>query len=71
MPTIAIEVELLLDLLGRRDGLVRAITAGMASGEWDEVMGAFDGLLIALKRLEDSLPAGSGTDAATNGGQSA
>jgi hypothetical protein len=56
MPTIAVEGELLLELLGRRDALVGAITAGMASGEWDEVMPAFDGLLVALKRLEDSLP---------------
>lgn len=71
MPTIAVEVELLLDLLARRDALVRAITAGMAAGEWNEVMGAFDGLLIALKKLEDSLPARSGTDATADGGQSA
>ena len=25
-------------------------------GEWDEVMRAFDGLLLALRRLEESLP---------------
>jgi hypothetical protein len=39
----------------RRDDLVRAITAGMASGEWDQVMGPFDGLLAAIKRLEESM----------------
>jgi hypothetical protein len=56
MSTFAVEAELVLELLGRRDALVRAITAGMASDDWDEVMRAFDGLLLALKRLEDSLP---------------
>jgi hypothetical protein len=56
MPTIAVETELVLELLGRRDALVQAITAGMTSGEWDEVMRAFDGLLLALRRLEESLP---------------
>ena len=57
MPTIAVETELVLELLGRRDALVHAITAGMTSGEWDEVMRAFDGgLLLALRRLEESLP---------------
>jgi len=35
--------------------LVRAITAGMASGEWDQVMGPFDGLLSAIKGLEEVL----------------
>jgi len=70
MPTIAVEVELLLELLVRRDALVRAITAGMASGEWDEVMGAFDELLVALKRLENSLPADNGPVATASGGQS-
>jgi hypothetical protein len=56
MPTVAVETELVLELLGRRDALVQAITAGMTSGEWDEVMRAFDGLLLALQRLEESLP---------------
>jgi len=56
MTTIAVETELVLELLGRRDALVYAITAGMTSGEWDEVMRAFDGLLPALRRLEESLP---------------
>jgi hypothetical protein len=56
MSTIAVETELVLELLGRRDALVHAITAGMTSDEWDEVMRAFDGLLLALRRLEESLP---------------
>ena len=56
MSTIAVEAGLVLELLGRRDALVHAITAGMTSGEWDEVMRAFDGLLLALRRLEESLP---------------
>ena len=56
MSTIAVETELVLELLSRRDALVYAITAGMTSGEWDEVMRAFDGLLLALRRLEESLP---------------
>ena len=56
MSTIAVETELVLELLGRRDVLVRAITAGMTSGEWDEVMRTFDGLLLALRRLEEGLP---------------
>ncbi len=57
MPTIAVEAELLLELLDRRDELVRAITSGIVSEDWDAVMRAFDGLLAALKRLEDNLPA--------------
>ena len=69
MSTIAVEVELLMDLLGQRDALIRAIKAGMASGEWDGVMPVFDALLVALKRLEDSLPAG-GPGATTSEGQS-
>lgn len=55
MPTIPVEVAALRDLLARRDELVRAITAGMASGEWDQVMAPFDGLLAAITRLEESL----------------
>jgi len=38
--------------------LVRAITAGMASEEWDQVMAPFEGLLVAIKQLEESLEAG-------------
>jgi alkylhydroperoxidase/carboxymuconolactone decarboxylase family protein YurZ len=51
--TVRIDAALVQDLLVRRDELVRAITAGMASGEWDQVMGPFDGLLAAIKRLEE------------------
>jgi hypothetical protein len=29
----------------------------MASGEWDQVMGPFEGLLVAIKRLEENLEA--------------
>lgn len=58
MPTVSVEVDLLRDLLTRRDELVRAITAGMASGEWDPVMQSFDGLLSTITRLEDSLERG-------------
>ncbi len=53
--TVCVDAALVQDLLGRRDELVRAITAGMASGEWDQVMGPFDGLLAAIKRLEESV----------------
>ena len=60
MPVIAVEVELLQELFGRRDALVRAITGGAASGEWDQVMPAFDGLLLAIKQLEDRLPGAAG-----------
>jgi len=56
MTTIAVQTELVLEILGRRDALVRAITTGMTSGEWDEVMRTFDGLLLALRRLEEGLP---------------
>ena len=59
MPTIpsriAVDGATLQALLARRDELVRAITAGMASGEWDQVLAPFDGLLGAIKRLEESL----------------
>jgi alkylhydroperoxidase/carboxymuconolactone decarboxylase family protein YurZ len=51
--TVRVDAALVQDLLVRRDELVRAITAGMASGEWDQVMGPFDGLLAAIKRLEE------------------
>ena len=57
MPTIPVDVAVLRDLLVRRDELVRAITTGMASGDWDQVMVPFDGLLVAIKQLEASLEA--------------
>jgi hypothetical protein len=55
--TVRVDAAAVRDLLARRDELVWAITAGMASGEWDQVMGPFDGLLAAIKRLEESVPA--------------
>ena len=55
MPTVPVDTEALQDLLVQRDQLVRAIMAGMASGEWDHVMTPFEGLLTAIKRLEESL----------------
>ena len=55
MPTVTVQAEDLQELFGRRDELVHAITAGMASGEWDPVMRAFDGLLVTITRLEESL----------------
>ena len=55
MPTVTVKAEELQELFGRRDELVRAITAGMASGEWDPVMRAFDGLLAAITCLEKAL----------------
>ena len=57
MATIPVDARLLRDLLAQRDELVRAITAGMASGEWDQVMAPFDRLLAAIKRVEESLEA--------------
>jgi hypothetical protein len=57
MPKISIEAAILQDLLLRKEELVRSITAGMASGEWEQVMGAFDGLLVAIKRIEETLEA--------------
>jgi hypothetical protein len=56
-PTVPVDAAILQDLLARRDELVRAIAAGMASGEWDQVMGPFEGLLVAIKRLEENLEA--------------
>lgn len=56
MPTVSVDTELLRDLLRQRDELVRSITAGMASGNWDPVMGAFDGLLATIARLEAGVP---------------
>jgi hypothetical protein len=55
MATVSVDAELLQDLMRGRDELVRAITAGMSSAEWDPVMSAFDGLLATIARLEDSL----------------
>lgn len=55
MPTVPVDTEALQDLLVQRDQLVRAIMAGMVSGDWDHVMAPFEGLLTAIKRLEESL----------------
>ncbi len=55
MPMVQVDVGILQELLVRRDELIRAITTGMASGEWDQVMAPFDELLVAIKRLEGSL----------------
>ena len=55
MPAIPVDVAVLRDLLVRRDELVRAITAGTASGDWDQVMAPFDRLLAAIRRLEENL----------------
>jgi hypothetical protein len=52
MPTVSVDAELLRELLRQRDELVRSITAGMTSGDWNPVMGAFDGLLATIARLE-------------------
>ena len=57
MPKISIEAAILQDLLVRKEELVRSITAGMASGEWEQVMGAFDGMLVAIRRIEETLEA--------------
>jgi hypothetical protein len=56
MATVSVDAELLRDLLRQRDELVRSIAAGIASGNWDPVMGAFDGLLATIARLEAGLP---------------
>ncbi len=56
-PLVPVDVTIVQDLLARRDELVRAITAGMASGEWDQVMAPFDELLTAIQRIEESLQA--------------
>jgi len=55
MPMVTVDAALLHDILGRRDELVRAITAGVQSEDWDSVMRAFDGLLATIARLEGSL----------------
>lgn len=57
MPVIPVDGAVLEELLARRDDLVRAITVGMASGDWDQVMPPFEALLVALKRLEEGLAA--------------
>jgi hypothetical protein len=56
MATVGVDAGLVQDLLRQRDELVRSITAGMTSGDWDPVMGAFDGLLATIARLEAGLP---------------
>jgi hypothetical protein len=61
MSSVAIRTESLAELLGQRDRLVRAIQAGMASGSWDAVMPAFDGLLAAIARVEDEASRAGGT----------
>jgi hypothetical protein len=55
MTTTPVDDSVLMDLLARRDELVRAIKAGMASGDWDQVVVPFEGLLVAIKQLEESL----------------
>jgi hypothetical protein len=55
MPTIPVDDSVLTELLARRDELVRAIKAGMASGDWDQVMVPFEALLVAIKLLEEGL----------------
>ncbi len=55
--TVPVDVAILRDVLARRDELVRAITAGIASGEWDQVMAPFEGLLAGIQRLEACLEA--------------
>lgn len=55
--TVPVDGAILRDLLEWRNELVRAITAGMASGDWDQVMTPFEGLLVAIKRLEAGLEA--------------
>jgi hypothetical protein len=51
-PTVPVDRSLLHEVLGRRDELVRAITRGVADGEWDAVMEALDALLAALRQLD-------------------
>jgi hypothetical protein len=55
MATVAVDVEQLPGLLARWDVLVHALAAGAASGNWDPVTHAFDGLLLAIARLEEGL----------------
>ena len=58
MPKIGIEDDLLRSLLEHRDALVLAITAGMNSGEWEQVIAPFDALLVAIKRIEEGMQSG-------------
>lgn len=53
MPSVPIHAATLTALFGQRDRLVRAIQEGMASGSFEEVMPAFDGLLAAIAQLEE------------------
>ncbi len=57
MSTISLDSGLLAELFGRRDAVVRAIQAGAASGQWEPVMPAFDGLLAAIVQLEQAVQA--------------
>ncbi|MBI2564218.1 MAG: hypothetical protein HYW08_17910 [candidate division NC10 bacterium] len=57
LSTVPVDGASLRDLPERGNELVRAITAGMASGDWDQVMTPFEGLLVAIKRLEERLEA--------------
>ncbi len=57
MSAIAIEEELLQELLLRKSTLVQAITSAMASGTWEPVMPAFDDLLGTIGRIEGALAA--------------
>ena len=71
MPTgprsIPVDAAILQDLLMCRDELVRAITAGMTSGKWDQVMVPFDGLLAAIKRIEECLETVGGQTSRSEG----
>lgn len=53
--TVPVDLDLLKELLARRDLLVQAIAAGATSDAWEPVLDAFDGLLAALARLEESV----------------
>jgi hypothetical protein len=55
--TIGVERGLLEDLLARRDGLVHALTAGVAAQDWKAVMSALDALLVALQRVQAAVEA--------------
>ncbi len=57
MSVIAIEEEILQELLLRKATLVQAITTAMASGTWEPVMPAFDDLLGTIGRIEGALAA--------------
>jgi hypothetical protein len=55
MTQVSVDATIVQEVLARRDELVRAITAGMASGQWEQVMGPFEGLMVALKQLEQTV----------------